>query len=350
MRSTIKVLVVDDSALIRQMLKRALSVDPAIEIVGSAKTGVEAVELAQELQPDVVTLDIEMPELTGLEALPHIIKQTPARVIMLSAVDDLDTTYQALSQGATDFMVKPSAGFAISLAELTEDLLKKIKTAYRVSPDRRIVSRDLPEKPQAEQGESPERRRLPIDRVVAIAASTGGPPALETVFSGLTSTLQATYVIVQHLPAGFSSSLARRLARVTDIEVVEAKHGAILEQGMAYVAPHGVHLRLEATQPMRLRLDGTPTRHGVRPAADPLMESVADICGPRSVGVVLTGMGADGASGLKCIRDAGGETIAQDEATSVVWGMPGAASRAGAAGHVVPLQAVSTEIRRAVRG
>jgi two-component system chemotaxis response regulator CheB len=332
------------------MLKRALSVDPAIEIVGSARTGLEAVELAQKLQPDVVTLDIEMPELTGLEALPHIIKQTPARVVMLSALDDSDTTYQALSQGATDFLVKPSAGFALSLAELTETLLKKIKIAYRVSPDHRIVSRELPSQPQPRVEERWERPSLPIDRVVAIAASTGGPPALETVFSGLTTTLQATYVIVQHLPAGFSRSLARRLSRVTDIEVFEAADGMELRQGTAYVAPHGAHIWLEATRPMRLRLQDSPSLHGVRPAADPLMESVAEACGPRSVGVVLTGMGADGAHGLKQIRDAGGETIVQDEETSIVWGMPGAASRAGAAGRVVPLQAISTEIRRAVRG
>lgn len=346
MPSTIKVLVVDDSALIRQMLTRALSVDPSIEVVGSAKTGLEAIEKAHELQPDVVTLDIEMPELTGLEALPHIIKASPARIVMLSALDDSDTTYQALSDGATDFLVKPAAGVARSLGDLTEELLKKIKTAYRVSPSRRGISRaEL----GAAAGGSGRRGNVPLNKLVALAASTGGPPALEQVFSGLTAELPAAYVIVQHLPPGFTRSLARRLSRVTDVRMVEAEDGMTIEQGMAYLAPHGAHVRV-GPKGKRLFLDDAAPLHGVRPAADPLLESVAQNFGPRSVGVVLTGMGSDGSEGLKRIREAGGETIAQDEETSVVWGMPGAATRAGAVAHLVPLPAVSAEIRRAVRG
>lgn len=332
------------------MLTRALSLDPAIEVVGSAKTGLEAIEKATHLQPDVVTLDIEMPELNGLEALPHIIKATPARVVMLSSLSDSDTTYQALSQGATDFLVKPVAGFALSLADLSEDLLKKIKTAYRISPDHRLLRHvnNVPvERPQTG---SVAGRDIPIRRLVAIAASTGGPPALEAVFSGLTPDLPAAYVIVQHLPAGFTRSLARRLSRVTDIEVSEVTQDMPIEQGVAYLAPHGSHVRIAGMRSMRLTLDDTPPVHGVRPAADPLMASVAESYGENSVGVVLTGMGADGARGLKLIRDAGGETIAQDEETSVVWGMPGAAMKIGAAAHMVPLQSVSAEIRRAVRG
>lgn len=346
MRSTIKVLVVDDSALIRQMLTRALSVDPSVEIVGSAKTGLEAIEKAHLLQPDVVTLDIEMPELSGLEALPHIIKTSEARVVMLSALGDSDTTYQALSDGATDFLVKPSGGVARSLTELTEDLLKKIKTAYRVSPERRSTVR----LEGTRRAGRIAPRSLELSKVVAIAASTGGPPALETVFSGLTSELPAAYIIVQHLPAGFTRSLARRLARVTDIGVVEAEEGMTIEAGVAYLAPHGVHTRVTGQQVKRLTLEDSPPQHGVRPAADPLMSSVADNFGTRAMGVVLTGMGADGAEGLRHIKGAGGETIAQDENTSVVWGMPGAATRAGVVSHVVPLASISTEIRRAVRG
>lgn len=348
MPSTIKVLVVDDSALIRQMLTRALSVDPSIEIVGSAKTGLEAIEKAHQLQPDVVTLDIEMPELTGLEALPHIIKSSPARVVMLSSLGDSETTYQALSDGATDFLVKPSSGVARSLTELTEDLLKKIKTAYRVSPGRRSNARIQ----SSAEGNGGRTRPtgIPLSKVVAIAASTGGPPALEQVFSGLTVDLPAAYLIVQHLPAGFTHSLARRLARVTDIEVVEIEEGMSIEQGVAYLAPHGSHASVRGMNAKRLTLEASPPVHGVRPAADPLLSSVAENYGQKAVGVVLTGMGSDGADGLMRIREAGGDTIAQDEATSVVWGMPGAATRMGAASRVVPLTAVSAEIRRAVRG
>ena len=350
MRSPIKVLVVDDSALIRQMLTRALSVDPSIEIVGSAKTGLEAIEKANALQPDVVTLDIEMPELSGLEALPHIVKTTPARVVMLSSLSDAETTYQALERGAVDFLVKPAAGVALSLAELSELLIKKIKTANRISPDRRLASGAEKMDGGLHPSGGPGPRRGPAERVVAIAASTGGPPALERVFSGLTAELPAAYLVVQHLPAGFTASLARRLARVTDIDVVEAENGMPIEEGVAYLAPHGTHTRVTGVSVRRLGLEEGPPVHGVRPAADPLLESVASTYGELAVGVVLTGMGADGAAGLKLIREAGGDTIAQDEETSVVWGMPGAAMRSGAAARVVPIGHVSAEIRRAVRG
>lgn len=350
MRSAIKVLVVDDSALIRQMLTRALSLDPAIEIVGSAKTGLEAIEKAGELRPDVITLDIQMPELSGLEALPHIVKTTDARVVMLSSLGDAETTYQALDQGAVDFLVKPAKGVATSLAELSEVLLKKIKTANRIDPRHRVVRRNGADA-RPDSAKSPfGSTGVPADRVVAIAASTGGPPALETVFSGLTADLPAAYLVVQHLPAGFTQSLAKRLSRVTDIFVTEAEDGMPVERGVAYLAPHGLHTRVTGLTSKRFFLEDSPSVHGVRPAADPLMESVAESYGDRSVGVVLTGMGSDGAAGLKLIRDAGGETIAQDEETSVVWGMPGAASRAGAVARMVPLDRVSAEIRRAVRG
>ncbi|MHB1323656.1 MAG: protein-glutamate methylesterase/protein-glutamine glutaminase [Coriobacteriia bacterium] len=350
MRSTIKVLVVDDSALIRQMLTRALSVDPSIEIVGSAKTGLEAIEKAHALQPDVVTLDIEMPELTGLEALPHIVKSSTARIVMLSALGDADTTYQALSEGATDFLVKPSGGVARSLNELTEELLKKIKIAYRVSPGLRCLGRPEERRTAGGNGRGMRRQDLPVDKLVAIAASTGGPPALEKVFSGLTAELPAAYVVVQHLPAGFTSSLARRLARVTDISVLEAEEGMPIEQGTAYLAPHGHHLGISGMRTKRIVLDESAPVHGVRPAADPLLASAASNYRERCVGVILTGMGSDGTDGLRHIQEAGGQTIVQDEESSVVWGMPGAAMRAGVAGHVVPLPAISAEIRRAVRG
>lgn len=346
MRSTIKVLVVDDSALIRQMLGRALSGDPKIEVVGTASTGAEAVEKTQALQPDVVTLDIEMPDLTGIEALPYILRNSDARVVMLSAIDDPDTTYTALSGGATDFVVKPKGGFASSLASISGDLIKKIKTAYRVRPEMRIVSSvatfaPLPPSPGAKVGT--------IERVVVIAASTGGPPALEAVFSGLSADLPVAYAIVQHLPAGFADSLARRLSRVTSVRIELARNGTVFQPGVAYIAPHGDHMSLEGSKAPRARFEPGPPVHGVRPAADPLLESAASYLGKRAVGVVLTGMGNDGVAGLRAIQAAGGLTIAQDEATSVVWGMPGAAVRAGVADRVVPLEKISTEIRRSVR-
>ncbi len=352
MPNNIRVLVVDDSALIRQMLTRALSFDPRVEVVGVARTGSEAIERAVELEPDVITLDIEMPELNGIEALPFLMKRTRSRVIMLSSLDSPDVTYQALSVGAVDFMVKPKGGIASSLAELSDDLLKKIRVANRIDPDRRLCATvDHPLAPCPPEAVPESDRAREIKRLVVMAASTGGPPALERVLSGLKEDLPAAYVIVQHLPAGFTSSFARRLDSASPLTVAEAAHGAPVRPGHAYVAPHGAHVRLEraASDQPRLSLADGPTIHGVKPAADPLFESAASHFGPDVVGVVLTGMGSDGAEGLTAVRAAGGETIVQNEETSVVWGMPGAAHKRGAARHVVPLDLVAAEVRRAIR-
>lgn len=350
MGSEIRVLVVDDSALIRQMLRQALVVEPRIEVVGTAKTGVEAIEKARELDPDVVTLDIEMPELSGLEALPYIHRHSSARVIMLSSLDDPDTTMAALRAGAVDFISKPKGGFASSLSDLSELLVKKIKIAYRVSPEKRKV---LAAQASAPHGRVTRRApaATPPATAVVIAASTGGPPALEVLMSGLTAELPAAFLIVQHLPPGFTGSLARRLSAVTDIQVGEAAEGQRLEVGRAYIAPHGVHMTLAGKGPATwVDLNDGPSVHGVKPAADPLFASAASLFGERAVGVVLTGMGNDGAEGLGVIRERGGQTIAQDEETSVVWGMPGTAVRRGVAREVVPLDHVAASIRRAVRG
>jgi two-component system chemotaxis response regulator CheB len=359
MGSTIKVLVVDDSALIRQMLTRALSLDPRIEVVGTARTGLEAIEKATDLQPDVITLDIQMPELDGLEALPHLIRTTDARVVMLSSVDDPDTTYQALALGAVDFISKPKTGFATSLTELSELLLKKIRTAYRVSPGHRLSGAEGAG--QLEQMVRPAgagipadgRRAVadsdPADRVAIIASSTGGPPALEVVFSELTADLPTSYLVVQHLPAGFTASLVRRLQRVTDIEIAEAADGDRIVNGRALIAPHGAHMVVRGRKLPRIAIETGPSMHGVCPAADPTLASAAHVFGEQAIGVVLTGMGSDGAAGLRDVFEAGGRTIVQDEGSSVVWGMPRAAARIGAASRIVPLDGIATEIRRAVR-
>jgi len=354
MPPVIRVLVVDDSALIRQMLTRALSMDPRITVVGVAKTGIEAIQQAAELDPDVITLDIEMPEMTGIEALPEIRRQSKARVIVLSSVDDPDTTYRALALGAVDFIAKPTAGMATSLADLTDVLLKKIRIANRITPEHRPhVVAPLSSHPIADliPGQAPVAREVEAPGVcVAIAASTGGPPALERVFDGLSRSLGAAYIVVQHLPAGFSSSLARRLDAISDISVSEAEDGMPIESGHAYLAPHGSHVEVCISDGVaRLRFTLEPPVHGVRPAADILFASVAEVFGDAGVGVVLTGMGADGARGAVAIKRAGGDTIIQDEATSVVWGMPGSAVKLDAGKRVVPLGLVAAEIRRSIR-
>lgn len=350
----IRVLIVDDSALIRQLLTRALSMDPRVEIAGIARTGVEAIERARELDPDVITLDIEMPEMSGLEALPHIRRHTDARVVILSSLDDPDITYRAMALGAVDFVPKP-AGVASSMTELSELLLKTIKTASRIDPVRaRSVSTGLAQASADDVDDLEPGGCRPGDpgpcACVALAASTGGPPVLERAFAGFSAAQAAAYVVVQHLPTGFSASLARRLSAAGAIEVVEAEDGMLLRNGCGYLARHGAHLRLvESAEGSRFAYADGPPLHGVRPAADPLFESVAEHFGEYAVGVVLTGMGSDGAAGALAIRRAGGEVLVQDEATSVVWGMPGAAMRIGAATRTISGPLVAAEVRRAIR-
>ncbi len=364
MREPIRVLVVDDSALVRQMLVRALGLDPRIEVVGWARNGVEAIEQSRRLQPDVITLDIEMPELTGLEALPHIVRNSKARVLMLSSQDDPEVTYQALTRGAVDFISKPRGGFATSLSELSDQLVKKIKTAYRIDPAKRTIGHDGSDgrvessvagasgSGTREHVRPPRAATDSLAHIVALAASTGGPPALEQVFSGLPQDLPVAYLVVQHLPAGFTASFAKRLARISGMPVVEAAMGMRVQPGHGYLAPYGSHMVVSG-RPGRttvLELLDSPPMHGVRPAADPLLVSLANEYGDRGTGVVLTGMGTDGAKGLMALRNAGGHTIAQDEHTSIVWGMPGAAVKMGAAVLVEPLDRIAAEVRRHVRG
>lgn len=363
MRTSIRVLVVDDSALVRQMLVRALGLDQRIEVVGAAKNGFEALEKAKDLDPDVITLDIEMPELDGLEVLARLHRYSSARVVMLSSLHDADTTYQALSLGAVDFVPKPGVGIATSMEELSKRLRRAVRIAARARPvdsaqawsdsdtglDERVpVSATSLHQERRESGHG----AFALPPIVAIAASTGGPPALERVLSGLDVEVPASYLIVQHLPAGFVPSLARRLDAAGSVRVTVAEEGSPLERGAAYLAPHGTHITVERhREGIRIRLvDDMAPLHGVRPAADPLFFSVAETLAERSIGVVLTGMGSDGAKGLLAIEQAGGATIAQDEESSVVWGMPAAALRAGAVRRTVPLRLVPTEIKRSLRG
>lgn len=348
----IRVLIADDSALARQMLTRALSTDPRIEVVGTAKDGVEAVQRVRELRPDVVSLDVTMPEMDGIEALRHIMRDSDARVVMLSSLDDPETTYAALGAGAVDFVPKPRGGFASSIEELGRQLGRAIKIAYVIPADKRQTTSPWTAPVPGDPGMPASRGRGgDPSRLVVMAASTGGPPALERVFAGLSGDVPAAYLVVQHLPGGFTSSFANRLGRAAGFPVVEAREGMRVQAGRGYVAPHGSHMVIAhqndgTTQAL---LSDGPAMHGVRPAADPLFESAVDAFGPHVTGVVLTGMGVDGARGLLAVSEAGGATIAQDEATSVVWGMPGAAVRLDAAKVVAPLGRIAAEIRRTLR-
>jgi two-component system, chemotaxis family, protein-glutamate methylesterase/glutaminase len=356
-----RVLVVDDSALVRQIVTRILNETPRVEVVGFARNGVEAVSMVRELHPDVVTLDIQMPEMDGIEALKHIVRDSNARVVVLSSLDDPETTYRALEAGAVEFIAKPHEGMASSMGRLSTELVRAVRTAYAVSPDKRVpAGPPVPAAPAAPQpqGARPAQQPQPEPaasdprQLVCIASSTGGPLALERVFAGLRSDTPTAYLVVQHLPAGFAGSFAARLGRVAGFTVIEAADGMRIRSGFGYVAPWGMHMEVTGAPGTAtlIRLVDGPTLHGLKPSADPLFETAADCYGAAVTGVVLTGMGSDAALGMVAIKAAGGVTIAQDEDTSVVWGMPGAAVKLGAAQYVVPIDRVAVEIRRTLRG
>lgn len=357
MPGPIRVLVVDDSALVRRMLGQVLAEDRHFELVGFARDGAEALVRATELKPDVITLDQMMPCMTGLEVLPELGRLSAARVVMLSSVEDPDTAYAALDLGAVEFVSKPRGDDDAVFSAFGEILRAALETAYLVAPERRraasqaarlarVGAGERRQQGSLGQGHARAARPHAPGAVVAFVASTGGPPALEAVFSGLSAADDSAYLVVQHLPDGFAASLARRLGSVTDVRCIEAIDGAMLEPGVAYVAPHGTHLLVGGVSRPVLRLGEGPPSHGLIPAGDPLFESLARTFGERAVGVVLTGMGVDGAAGLAALRRVGAHTIVQDEASSTVWGMPGAAVRAGAAASVLPLSEIAAEIRR----
>ena len=347
MPDTIRVLVVDDSALMRTLITEMLSAADGIEVVGTAKTGLEAITKAQKLAPDVVTLDVEMPELGGIEALRHIMRKTNSKVIMLSGISSADVTYEALASGAIDFIAKPSGTFSPDIGKVSGELIEKIRVASSVEATqlrvKRITRARRPEPPRA-------TAKNGAAIAVIIGSSTGGPAAVERVLSDLPPDIPAACLVVQHLPVGFSDSFARRLGRFSQLDVRQGGAGDKVQPGVAYVAPAGQHMTVveRPTMGAVIRLDSSPPISGLRPAADRTMESAANVYGQDAIGVLLTGMGSDGALGMVQIKRQGGYNIAQDEQTCVVYGMPRAAVERGVVDRVVPLQDIAAEIRKAV--
>jgi two-component system chemotaxis response regulator CheB len=339
------VLVVDDSAFMRQVISQLVESSGEFRVVGTARDGREAIGQIQTLDPEIVTLDIDMPELDGLGALGYIMSHMPRPVVMLSAAttrDGQDATVRALELGAVDFVRKPSGPVSPDLTKVAERLLGALRAAATANIARpfatvapRVITTDMARPPAAI-----------ASAVVAIATSTGGPRALATVLPELPRDLPAAVLIVQHMPAGFTKSLARRLDGLSRLEVAEACHGDVVVNGRAYIAPGGCHMRVELVHgvPKIVVDDQSPPIWGVRPAADPLFRSVARAYGASCVGVVLTGMGRDGAEGLTAIREAGGTGIVQDRETSTVYGMPNAALRLAGADRIVPLGEVASAV------
>lgn len=330
----IRVLVVEDSRLMRGVIGDILASDPDIEVVGAAGDGVEAMEAVARLAPDVVTMDVAMPRADGLEAVGRIMSERPTPIVMISAHTRHGSAaaIRALELGAVEVVAKPSTGLDLRLTALREEILRKVHVASRIQPVRtanRVIRAGTWD---AGAGAPGTRAWTPC---VVIAASIGGPAALLALVPALPAALPASIVIVQHMPAAYTSAFARELATRAAMTVREAADGDRLRGGSVLVCPGGRQLTVDARGRVVLRAPDAPTVDC--PSADLAMTAVARHAGPASIGVVLTGMGRDGAAGARAIRDAGGLVLAQDEASSVVFGMPRAAIEGGGVDAVVPL-------------
>lgn len=346
----IRVLVVDDSFFMRKMLVRMLD-DPrqGMTVVDTAKTGLEAIEKNKRLKPDVITLDVEMPHLDGLSALRRMMVENPVPVVMLSAHTGKGTeaTIKALEIGAVDCLAKPSGIPIADLSGIKTVLVEKVRAASLTHPRKRNAAEwDEDEKPPKQKGPPPALSgSAPAHTLVAVAASTGGPRALHAFFEKLPAGFPAALVVVQHISTGFTQALSKRLDECGDLTVLEGEAGQTIMTGRAYVAPAGRHLTVHgAPGNYKIALNDAPPRMGVRPSADVMMRSVAQSAGRHCLGVVLTGMGRDGAQGLKDIHAAGGRTFAQDAESCVVYGMPKAAMDGGAVDRQLPIVKMVEEI------
>jgi two-component system chemotaxis response regulator CheB len=353
----IKVLIVDDSALVRSLLTDILRADPGIEVVGVASDAHVAREKIKALNPDVLTLDVEMPKMDGITFLKNLMRLRPMPVVMVSSLTErgADVTLDALALGAVDYLSKPKIDLAVTLKDYGDELIEKIRAASKASvraldPRRaamiatNMVAKAAHNTDAVLPKAPPPKQLRTTDRIIAIGASTGGTEAIKEVLMRLPPDTPGV-VIAQHIPKAFSGPFAKRMNDCCHVTVYEAEDGQQVLAGHAYIAPGDRHLmvvRDGARYVCRLD-DGVPVnRH--KPSVDVLFRSVAQNAGRNAIGAILTGMGKDGARGLKEMLDAGSRTIAQDEATSVVWGMPGEAVALGAAQHVMPLENVAAKI------
>jgi two-component system, chemotaxis family, protein-glutamate methylesterase/glutaminase len=344
----IRILVVDDSVVIRKLLSETLSADPELEVVGSARDGRIGLAKIAQLHPDLVTLDIEMPVLNGLETLPELRRLYPKLpVIMFSTLTErgASATLDALSLGASDYATKPSntGSQAGAIAAIQAELIPKIK-ALCAGAVPKLKSLPPPRPPV--QVPRPAHRRIEI---VAIGTSTGGPNALAEVLPRIPKDFPIPIVVVQHMPPIFTHLLAERLGGRSQIIIKEGIADVVLCPGQAWIAPGNFHMTVKrAAMGSRLSLNQGPPENSCRPAVDVLFRSVAEVYGANVLGVVMTGMGSDGVNGARRIRESGGEVIVQDEASSVVWGMPGLVQASGQADAVYPLDQLAQEITRRV--
>jgi len=360
----IKVVVVDDSAFMRKAISTMLSKDPEIEVVATARDGEEGLEMIRRHQPDVVTMDIEMPRMDGLTALRHVMMEMPRPVLMVSSLttEGAEATLKAMELGAVDFIPKQLSKVSLDIVKIEDDLRAKVKLIARrrmshlsrspLASRARVPAAGTSASASAAAG-TPERPARPAARpggaqvrdLVAIGVSTGGPPAVQKVLSILPKDFPAGILIAQHMPAAFTGPFAKRLDSVCQISVKEAEDGERLQHGVAYVAPGGKHLRIDQkVSRIDVRVVEEPREALYKPSATVLFDSVAAGVGRRGLGVVLTGMGSDGLEGMKALKARGGRALAQSDSTCVVYGMPKAIVDAGLADEIVDIDEMGEAI------
>jgi two-component system, chemotaxis family, protein-glutamate methylesterase/glutaminase len=349
----IKVVVVDDSALVRSLLSEIINRQTDMRCVGTANDPFAAREMIRELNPDVITLDVEMPRMDGLEFLSRLMKLRPMPVVMVSTLTQqgADTTLRALEMGAVDFVSKPRLGIASGLKELEREIVEKIRIAAQAHVTRHVAraATAAPTKPGPGPDAPAAIGRLSTEKVICIGASTGGTEAIKDILVALPPDMPAI-AITQHMPPGFTTSFANRLNTLCRISVSEARHGERLLPGHAYIAPGGKQFRIDRSGANYVAVveDTEPVnRH--KPSVEVLFKSAARVLGPNAYGVMLTGMGADGASAMKEMRDAGSYNFVQDEASCVVFGMPRMAIQCGAAHEVLPLSRIAPALIEKIR-
>jgi two-component system chemotaxis response regulator CheB len=348
----IRVLVVDDSAFMRTALQRMIAVDPDLHVVGAAASGAEALQSIVTLDPDVITLDVEMPGLDGVETLRRIMAQFPRPVIMVSSVtlENAETTLNALAAGAFDCVPKQLSPASLDILHIREGLIAKIKAAAesRRSKDHLDLLR---KPPRAEVPLRTQAVPTSTPAIVALGISTGGPKALQEILPHLPVDLPVPILIVQHMPAGFTAPFAERLNTLCAITICEATHGEVVRPGVVYIAPAGWHMTVDRPTDCRtlIHLSNKSENQVHVPSADVLMNSVASAFHSQAMGVIMTGMGSDGAQGMDAIHRAGGFTLGQDEASCAVYGMPRVCAEMGILDKVVPADQIPHEILQATR-
>ncbi len=352
----IKVLVVDDSAFMRKVIADMITSDPNMEVVGVAKNGEEALQMIVSTKPDVVTMDVEMPKMDGLTALKQIMEVSPMPVIMLSSLttNGAVETLKALDYGAFDFITKPTSLIKVSTPEVRDELLSKIRIASRTKVNKPLVTNRQPRPVASVVKEDLPKAKMAagktkFKKLIAIGTSTGGPRALQDVIPFLPGDIDAGILIVQHMPPGFTKSLAERLDSMSQIRVKEAEDGDVIVAGVAYLAPGDSHIKVtkQAGQ-FVLKLDNGERVSGHKPSVDALMYSIVELNDRNVIGVIMTGMGADGADGLSKVKANKGFIIAQDEESCVVFGMPKSTIKLGVVDKVVSLNNIANEIVKAM--